>query len=104
MSFTQTQVRKLRSRLKPQHIRTREAEGVSLSYLEGWHVLAEAKRIFSEMVRAPTPWRLSRPATPSLRRTTSRQTCERSWRSCSKVSSWLIDFIARSGSTSRTPS
>jgi len=46
MSFTQTQVRKLRSKLRPQHIRTREAEGVSLSYLEGWHVLAEANRIF----------------------------------------------------------
>lgn len=46
MSFTQTQVRKLRSKLRPQHIRTREAEGVSLSYLEGWHVVAEANRIF----------------------------------------------------------
>jgi len=30
MSFTQTQVRKLRSKLRPQHIRTREVEGVSL--------------------------------------------------------------------------
>lgn len=46
MSFTQTQVRKLRASLRPQHVRTREAEGVSLSYLEGWHVLAEANRIF----------------------------------------------------------
>jgi DNA recombination protein Rad52 len=46
MTFTASQVRKLRSRLKPRHVRTREAEGVSLSYLEGWHVLAEANRIF----------------------------------------------------------
>jgi len=46
MSFTPTQVRKLRSKLRPQHVRTREAEGISLSYLEGWHVLAEANRIF----------------------------------------------------------
>lgn len=46
MSFTPTQVRRLRSKLRPQNIRTREAEGVSLSYLEGWHVLAEANRIF----------------------------------------------------------
>ena len=46
MSFTQTQVRKLRSKLRPQHVRTREAEGVTLSYLEGWHVVAEANRIF----------------------------------------------------------
>lgn len=46
MSFTQNQVRKLRSRLKPQHVKTREADGITLSYLEGWHVVAEANRIF----------------------------------------------------------
>lgn len=46
MTFTSNQLRKLRSKLKPQHIRTRESEGVSLSYLEGWHVVAEANRIF----------------------------------------------------------
>jgi DNA recombination protein Rad52 len=46
MTFTASQVRKLRSKLKPQNVRTREADGVSLSYLEGWHVMAEANRIF----------------------------------------------------------
>ena len=46
MSFTTTQVRKLRSKRKPQPIQTREADGVTLSYLEGWHVVAEANRIF----------------------------------------------------------
>jgi DNA recombination protein Rad52 len=46
MSFTQNQVRKLRSKLKSQYIKTREADGVTLSYLEGWHVIAEANRIF----------------------------------------------------------
>lgn len=46
MSFTTNQVRKLRSKLKPQHIRTREADGITLCYLEGWHVMAEANRIF----------------------------------------------------------
>ena len=46
MSFSQIQVRKLRSKLRPQHVRTREADGVTLSYLEGWHVVAEANRIF----------------------------------------------------------
>jgi DNA recombination protein Rad52 len=46
MSFTQTQVKKLRSKLKPQHIKTRAADGITLSYLEGWHVIAEANRIF----------------------------------------------------------
>ncbi len=46
MSFTQNQVRKLRSKLKPQHVKTRAADGITLSYLEGWHVIAEANRIF----------------------------------------------------------
>jgi len=46
MSFTTTQIRKLRAKLKSRHIRTREADGITLSYLEGWHVVAEANRIF----------------------------------------------------------
>lgn len=46
MSFNQDQVRKLRAKLRPQHVRTREADGITLSYLEGWHVVAEANRIF----------------------------------------------------------
>lgn len=46
MSFTQNQVRKLRAKLRPQHIKTREADGLTLSYLEGWHVVSEANRIF----------------------------------------------------------
>lgn len=46
MSFTETQVRKLRSKLSSRHVKTREAEGQTLSYLEGWHVVAEANRIF----------------------------------------------------------
>ena len=46
MAFSSHQVRKLRSRLKPQHVRMREVEGQILHYLEGWHVVAEANRIF----------------------------------------------------------
>lgn len=46
MSFNQNQVRKLSAKLRPQHVRTREADGLTLSYLEGWHVVAEANRIF----------------------------------------------------------
>ena len=46
MAFADTQMRKLRSKLKPAHIKTREADGISLHYLEGWHVMAEANRIF----------------------------------------------------------
>jgi DNA recombination protein Rad52 len=46
MAFADTQIRKLKSKLKPAHIKTREADGISLSYVEGWHVVAEANRIF----------------------------------------------------------
>ena len=46
MAFADTQIRKLKSKLKPAHIKTREADGISLHYVEGWHVVAEANRIF----------------------------------------------------------
>ena len=46
MGFEVHQVRKLRAKLRPRHIRTRLADGIELSYLEGWHVIAEANRIF----------------------------------------------------------
>jgi DNA recombination protein Rad52 len=46
MAFAVTQVRKLKSKLKPAHIKTREADGTTLHYVEGWHVVAEANRIF----------------------------------------------------------
>lgn len=46
MAFADTTIRKLRSKLKPAHIKTREADGTTLHYVEGWHVVAEANRIF----------------------------------------------------------
>jgi hypothetical protein len=46
MSFAAPQIRKLKAKLRPQHVKSREADGISLNYLEGWHVLAEANRIF----------------------------------------------------------
>lgn len=46
MAFAPTQIRKLKSKLKPAHIKTREADGNTLHYVEGWHVVAEANRIF----------------------------------------------------------
>ena len=46
MALSDTQIRQLRSKLDPKHIKTRAAGGVELSYVEGWHVLSEANRIF----------------------------------------------------------
>jgi len=46
MGFTNTTTRKLRAKLNGDNIRTREWNGKTLSYIEGWHALAEANRIF----------------------------------------------------------
>ena len=46
MAFTDAQVRQLKAKLDPRYIKTRSANGVNLSYVEGWHVIAEANRIF----------------------------------------------------------
>jgi len=46
MSFTNTQLRKLRAPIRPQVVKQREVEGKVLHYLEGWHIISEANRIF----------------------------------------------------------
>ena len=46
MAFTDTQVRQLRAKLEAKHVKTRKANGTDLHYVEGWHVIAEANRIF----------------------------------------------------------
>src|SRR6187200_3358584 len=46
MAFTDTQVRLLKAKLDPRYIRIRNCNGNTLSYVEGWHAVAEANRIF----------------------------------------------------------
>ena len=46
MAFTDKQARALKAKLARQHVKTRLSQGTTLSYLEGWHVIAEANRIF----------------------------------------------------------
>lgn len=46
MAFTQQQTRKLKAKLSSDAIKTRESDGRTLSYIEGWHAIAEANRIF----------------------------------------------------------
>jgi len=46
MAFTDTQVRLLKAKLDERYIRTRNSNGNTLSYVEGWHAIAEANRIF----------------------------------------------------------
>ena len=46
MAFTDQQSRQLKAKLDSQHVRTRKANGTTLHYIEGWHAIAEANRIF----------------------------------------------------------
>jgi DNA recombination protein Rad52 len=46
MSFSEPQIKLLSNKLNGKHVRTRELRGRTLSYVEGWHVIAEANRIF----------------------------------------------------------
>ena len=46
MAFNIKQRRSLTAKLKYRHVKTRSSQGATLSYLEGWHVIAEANRIF----------------------------------------------------------
>ena len=44
MAFTEAQV-KFRAKLSAKRIKTRQANGITLAYVEGRHVIAEANRI-----------------------------------------------------------
>ena len=46
MSFTLEQLRSLVAKLEHRHVKTGSYLGSTISYLEGWHVIAEANRIF----------------------------------------------------------
>ena len=46
MGFSAKQVQALRRSLDRRHVRTREANGRELSYIEGWYAISEANRIF----------------------------------------------------------
>ena len=46
MTLSDTQVRQLRAKLEGKYVKTRKANGADLHYVEGWHVIAEANRIF----------------------------------------------------------
>ncbi|MEE9183334.1 MAG: Rad52/Rad22 family DNA repair protein [Acidimicrobiia bacterium] len=46
MPFAETQAAALAGKLSAKHVKTREEDGMTLSYIEGWHAIAEANRIF----------------------------------------------------------
>ena len=46
MAFNEAQVKNLEAKLDSKHVRTRRVQDTTLAYVEGWHVIAEANRIF----------------------------------------------------------
>jgi DNA recombination protein Rad52 len=46
MAFTEAQLKNLEAKLDSKHVRTRRVHDTTLAYVEGWHVIAEANRIF----------------------------------------------------------
>src|SRR6476660_2910317 len=46
MGFSAKQVQALKRDLDRRHVRTREANGRELTYIEGWYAISEANRIF----------------------------------------------------------
>ena len=46
MGFSDAQTRTLSGKLQEKHVRTREHHGMTLSYIEAWHVIDEANRVF----------------------------------------------------------
>ena len=46
MPFTNSQLRQLRAHRNPKVVKQREVDGKVLHYLEGWHIISEANRIF----------------------------------------------------------
>ena len=46
MAFTEAQVKRLEAKLDARHVKTRRVQDTTLAYVEGWHVIAEANRIF----------------------------------------------------------
>jgi DNA recombination protein Rad52 len=68
MPFAEAQIRQLSGKLLERHVRSREEGGIALSYVEGWHVIAEANRVFGfdgwdrEMIVAECVWQDGRNA------------------------------------------
>src|SRR5262245_11072310 len=46
MAFSEAQVKNLEAKLDSKHVKTRQVQDATLAYVEGWHVIAEANRIF----------------------------------------------------------
>ena len=63
MGFSEGQVKQLSGKLSAKHVKTRVRDNFTLSYVEGWHTISEANRIFGfdawdrETVMAQCVWK-----------------------------------------------
>ena len=57
MSFTDSQVRQLKAKLDPRHIKTRSADGANLRYVEGWQRLPRPTASSASMLETGGPSR-----------------------------------------------
>ena len=68
MAFAENQLKLLDGKLPEKHVKTRVQRGLTLSYIEGWHAIAEANRIFGfdgwdrETIQADCVWQDGRGA------------------------------------------
>lgn len=46
MAFSTNQARQLKAKLSADHVKSRTEDGATLNYIEGWHAISEANRIF----------------------------------------------------------
>ena len=56
MAFTEEQRQALQAKLRVRHVRSRLSNGTTIPYVEGWHVIAEANRIFGYDCWDRTTW------------------------------------------------
>jgi hypothetical protein len=69
MAFAENQLKLLDGKLPEKHVKTRIQRGMTLSYIEAWHAIAEANRIFGfdgwdrETIQADCVWQDGRGAT-----------------------------------------
>lgn len=65
MNFSEAQIKALDAKLNGKHVHTRIEGDRELSYIEGWHAIAEANRVFGydgwdrEMIEATRVWQAS---------------------------------------------
>jgi hypothetical protein len=55
--FSEPQVKALSSKLSAKYVRTRQSGSLTLSYIEGWHAIAEAMRCDFGGIRTQNEWK-----------------------------------------------